>query len=208
MINEEVVMKAKSKSSKKVTKKPVAKKKVTSTVKKKKAAPKSVKKAAATKKSRKAGSGKTAKNPVAKKRSTSTTQKKKISIKPVKKSAAIKKSFAAEIPTTIIQETIVTITATIPANGFPSAPSSGLLVGKVTHYYNHSSAAIIELDAGNLHVGDTIHIKGHTTDFEQVVESMEIEHQNIEIAEAGQTIGVKVRDVVREHDRVYKKEGT
>jgi translation elongation factor EF-1alpha len=41
-----------------------------------------------------------------------------------------------------------------------------------------------------------------------VVESIEIEHQNIETAEAGQTVGVKVREVVREHDKVYKKEGT
>ncbi|MBI1819877.1 MAG: hypothetical protein HY202_01585 [Nitrospirae bacterium] len=87
----------------------------------------------------------------------------------------------------------------------PPAPPSGLLVGKVTHYYNHSSVAIIELEAGNLHIGDTIHFKGHTTDFEQVIESMEMDHQSIETAEAGETIGVKVRDVVREHDKVYKK---
>ncbi|MBI1823111.1 MAG: translation elongation factor-like protein [Nitrospirae bacterium] len=83
--------------------------------------------------------------------------------------------------------------------------STGVLIGKVVHYYNHSNVAIIELDTGYLRVGDTIHIKGHTTDFEQVVESIEIEHQNIETAETGQTVGVKVRDMVREHDRVYRK---
>ena len=54
-------------------------------------------------------------------------------------------------------------------------------------------------------MGDTIHIKGHTTDFEQVVDSMEIEHQPVKLAEAGAAVGVKVRDVVREHDNVYKK---
>jgi hypothetical protein len=201
-------MKAKSKSSKKVTKKPVAKKTVTSTIKKKKASAKQVKKVASAKKSRKASPKKTAKSPVAKKKSTSTPRKKKAPFKPVKPSAAIKQLATDDIPTIIIEETLVTVTVPFPGNGVPSAPPLGLLVGKITHYYNHSNVAIIELDAGNLHVGDTIHIKGHTTDFEQVVESIEIEHQNIETAEAGQTVGVKVREVVREHDKVYKKEGT
>ncbi|MFI5304942.1 MAG: hypothetical protein ACHQYP_09135 [Nitrospiria bacterium] len=202
-------MKAKSKSSKKVTKKPAAKKTVKPTIKKKKATAKPVKKVASAKKARKASPKKTVKRPAAKKKAVTSTQKKKTPLKPVKRSAAIKKPAAVQIPMTIIEETIVTVTATMPGNGngVPSAPPPGLLVGKVTHYYNHSNVAIIELDAGDLQVGDTIHIKGHTTDFEQVVESMEIEDQNIVIAELGQTIGLKVRDVVREHDQVYKKEG-
>jgi putative protease len=205
-------MKAKAKSSKSVKKKPAAKKKAVSTAGKKKTSPKSVKpksvkKITTAKKTRKAAPGKKIKKPAAKKKVVSTAGKKKTSLKPVKKpvkkSAAIKKPPAAGTLVSIIRETFVSI-ATIEER-VPPTPPSGLLVGKVTHYYNHSSVAIIELEAGNLHVGDTLQIKGHTTDFEQVIESMEIDHQNIETAEAGETIGVKVRDVVREHDKVYKK---
>jgi putative protease len=113
------------------------------------------------------------------------------------------------MPTAIIEETHVMASATTPGNGdrIPSAPPSGIFLGKVTHYYNLSSVAMIEIEAGNLQVGDMIHFKGDATDFEQRVESMEMEHQNILTAEAGQTIGVKVREVVREHDNVYKSEG-
>ena len=53
-------------------------------------------------------------------------------------------------------------------------------------------------------MGDTIHIKGHTTDVEQVVESMQIEHDMVEEARAGQSIGLKVIDRVRSGDQVYK----
>jgi putative protease len=76
-------------------------------------------------------------------------------------------------------------------------------VGRVTHYFTRISVAVIELSAP-LSVGDRIRIKGPTTDFEQTVESMQIEHKNVECAEAGQSIGLKVRERVRENDRVYK----
>jgi len=77
-------------------------------------------------------------------------------------------------------------------------------VGMVVHYYTHLSVAVVKLEQGQLQVGDTIHIKGHTTDFKQTVESMEIEHQKIQRATAGQEFGLKVVDHVREHDEVYK----
>jgi putative protease len=63
---------------------------------------------------------------------------------------------------------------------------------------------VIELSAP-LTVGDTIVVKGPTTDFEQVVDSMQIEHQNIQRAEPGQSIGLKVVQNARENDTVYKK---
>ncbi len=63
--------------------------------------------------------------------------------------------------------------------------------------------AVIELNAP-LAVGDRILIKGSTTDLEQVVESMQIEHANVQRAEAGQSIGLKLNDRVRESDTVYK----
>ena len=77
-------------------------------------------------------------------------------------------------------------------------------IGHVTHFFSKISVAVIELTKP-LAVGDTIIVKGPTTDFEQVVESMQIEHENIQRAEAGQSIGLKVAQRVREKDTVYKK---
>ena len=76
-------------------------------------------------------------------------------------------------------------------------------VGRVTHFYPKISVAIVELKAP-LNIGDKILIKGATTNFEQTVESMQIEHRNIEKAEAGQIIGLKVKERVRENDKVYR----
>ena len=77
-------------------------------------------------------------------------------------------------------------------------------VGQVTHFFTKISVAIVELKAP-LAVGDSILIKGPTTDFEQVVESMQIEHENVERAGAGESIGLKVAGRVREKDTVYKR---
>lgn len=76
-------------------------------------------------------------------------------------------------------------------------------VGKVKDYFAKIGVAGIEL-TDSLSVGDTIHIKGHTTDFSQKVESMQIEHDNVEEAKAGDSIGTKVDDRVRPNDTVYK----
>jgi hypothetical protein len=77
-------------------------------------------------------------------------------------------------------------------------------VGHVTHFFSKIKVAVLELTAP-LAVGDRILVKGPTTDFEQVVESMQIEHANIPRAEAGQSIGLKMADNARERDVVYKK---
>ena len=76
-------------------------------------------------------------------------------------------------------------------------------VGKVSHYFSRVSVAGIEL-SGGLAVGDQIHVKGHTTDFLQAVDSMQIENEVVTEAGAGQSIGVKVTDRCREGDTVYK----
>jgi putative protease len=76
-------------------------------------------------------------------------------------------------------------------------------VGKVSHYFTRISVAVVELKAP-LAIGDRILIKGSTTDLEQVVESMQIEHKDVQRAEAGQSIGLKVKERVRENDIVYK----
>ena len=77
-------------------------------------------------------------------------------------------------------------------------------VGKVVGYFSKIGVAAIDITQGSLKVGDKIHIKGHTTDFEQVVESIQIEHQNVQEAKPGDSIGIKVKDRVRDHDMVYK----
>lgn len=76
-------------------------------------------------------------------------------------------------------------------------------IGKVSHFFTKISVAVIELTA-SISVGDRILIKGPTTNVEQKVDSMEIEHQKVQRAEAGQSIGMKVKDRVREDDVVYK----
>ena len=76
-------------------------------------------------------------------------------------------------------------------------------VGKVAHFFTKISVAVIDLTAP-ISVGDRILIKGPTTNLEQTVESMEIEHEKVTRAKAGQSIGMKVDDRVRENDAVYK----
>jgi len=200
-------MKDRSKSSKKTTKKLTAKKKITSTIKKKRTSAKSAKKVVSAKKTRKAIPKKTAKSPAARKKAVSTIRKKKSSLIPVKKSAELKPMVNPQIPSAIIGEPTVTAAAPMPETELISAPPSSLLIGQVIQYYDPSNEAKIELDAGDLHIGDTIHIKGSITDFEQVVESMEIDHQDVDTAVAGQTVGVEVRYAAQEYDKVYKKQG-
>lgn len=78
-------------------------------------------------------------------------------------------------------------------------------IGKVASYYSSIMVAAIELKAP-LAVGDKIHIKGHTTDFEQKVDSMQIEHKSVKKAKKGDSVGIKVKDRVRPNDLVYKKQ--
>ncbi len=79
----------------------------------------------------------------------------------------------------------------------------GKEIGKVTHYFTNIGVAVIEL-SGALKEGDKIQIKGATSDFKQKVASMQIEHEKLEKAKAGQSIGMKVKDHAREGDSVYK----
>lgn len=76
-------------------------------------------------------------------------------------------------------------------------------IGKVTHYFTKIWVAVVEL-SGDLKVGDKIRVKGATSDFKQKVDSMQIEHEKIKEAKAGQSIGMKVKEHAREGDTVYK----
>ena len=77
------------------------------------------------------------------------------------------------------------------------------LVGTVSDFFARPVVAAIELTAG-LKVGDKIRIKGHTTEVELIVQSMQIENANVQEAKAGDSIGVKIEERVRKGDSVYK----
>ena len=78
-------------------------------------------------------------------------------------------------------------------------------VGEVSHYFTKIGVAVIEL-TGKVKVGDSIAVKGMTTNFEQKVESMQLDKENIEKGEPGQLIGVVVQEKARSGDKVYKME--
>lgn len=82
-------------------------------------------------------------------------------------------------------------------------PEEGKLIGKITHYFSHLGVAVIEL-SDILNTGDTIRIVGGEIDFTQAVGSMEIEHQKVQTAKSGDSVGLKVEQKVREGYKVYK----
>ena len=78
-----------------------------------------------------------------------------------------------------------------------------IAIGEITHYFNKIGVAVVEL-TGKISVGDKILIQGPNTDFEQSVESMQMEHKEVSEAKSGESVGLKVKDRVREKDRIYK----
>jgi translation initiation factor IF-2 len=77
-------------------------------------------------------------------------------------------------------------------------------VGLVTNFYVKISVAAIKVTSGVIRIGDRLHFKGHTTDFEEKVASMEIKNQLVNEAGLGSEVGIKVKQRVRENDKVYK----
>jgi len=77
-------------------------------------------------------------------------------------------------------------------------------IGVATHYFPKVDAAVVKMTKGSLSIGDAIIIKGHTTDFKEKVDSIQLDHAPLTTASAGQEIGLKVKAKVREHDVVYK----
>jgi putative protease len=78
------------------------------------------------------------------------------------------------------------------------------LIGKVTHYFGKARVAAVLITDGELHVGDTIHVVGHTSDFSQKVDSIQIDRAPVETAKVGDEIGIQVVEHAREHDEVYR----
>lgn len=79
-------------------------------------------------------------------------------------------------------------------------------VGKVAHWFGHIEVAGIELTDGELRVGDTIHIRGHTSDFTQLVKSMQIDREPVNAARPGDLIGIEVADHARPGDDIFRVE--
>ena len=79
-----------------------------------------------------------------------------------------------------------------------------VLIGKVTDYFAKIGVAALIINNGELSLGDTIHFVGYTTDFEQKINSMQIDLQPVDSAKTGDGIGIKVKDRVRHGDKVYK----
>jgi len=86
-----------------------------------------------------------------------------------------------------------------PASTLPNLE----VLGEIIHYFPHVSAGVIKL-AKDLKSGDTVQIKGHTTDFKQAVDSLQVDHVSVAEAKKGQEIGLKVKSRVRIGDTVYK----
>lgn len=80
---------------------------------------------------------------------------------------------------------------------------SGILIGQITHYFDHINVAALELTEP-LRIGDTIHILGHSTDFQQKVTSLQIEHRTVEEARPGDDVGLKVIRKVHAHDKIFR----
>ena len=82
--------------------------------------------------------------------------------------------------------------------------SSETEVGVVRHFFDKIDVVAVELTQGELAVGDTIHIKGHTTDVTCPVGSLQLEQTKLQKAVAGQNVGIKIVGKAREHDKVFK----
>ncbi|HME41854.1 MAG TPA: hypothetical protein VKF36_02110 [Syntrophorhabdales bacterium] len=76
-------------------------------------------------------------------------------------------------------------------------------IGTVEKYFGKIGVAAIKITGGEMKVGDKIHMKGHSTDFEQVVESMQVEHQSVQKAGPGTDVGIRVKEKVHEKDTVF-----
>ena len=133
-------------------------------------------------------------------RKTTTARKTRTVGKRARKKAPLRGASPKKARPTTIKPTPVRPTPTPPAE--PAASEER--IGVVTHYYSHLSVAAIQLERGTLRVGDVIHICGHTTDFRQKVESLEVDHAPTTEVGPKDDFGLKVVDHAREHDVVFK----
>lgn len=86
----------------------------------------------------------------------------------------------------------------------PAVEAPGERIGVVTHFYAEPMVAVVKLEGARLRVGDTIHIRGHTSDFSQRVDSLQVEHASVQEVGPEDDFGMKVVEHAREHDVVYR----
>jgi len=115
---------------------------------------------------------------------------------PLKKKKAVKKA----VRKTVSKKKAI---KKLPKKKIKAVKPKEEVIGIVTHYFPHVQAAVLKLKAP-LSVGDKIHIKGHTTDFIQAINSLQIDRVPIDSAKKGQEIGLLVDSRVRQHDIAYK----
>jgi hypothetical protein len=169
-------------------------------------------------KAKRKGKAKRRKTPVAKavtrKKAMAVRKTKAITKKPPKKAPLRRVSSKKARPTAKVAVEATPVSAPAEPEAVRSTPSLAAQlappaepeerIGVVTHYYSHPSVAIIRLESGALRVGDMIHIRGHTTDFSQKVESLEVNHASVTEVGPNEDFGLKVIEHAREHDVVFK----
>jgi len=142
-----------------------------------------------------------------KKKAVKKSSKKATGKRTVKKAAAKKPTTTRQrVPKKEIEKLVLPVEPGPPPGSIPPVEEpmrQEEAIGIVTHYYSHLGVGVVQVNKGSLRTGDTVHVKGHSTDFTQTVESMEYEHLHTDQAGAGQSVGLKVVDHVREHDIVY-----
>ena len=138
---------------------------------------------------------------------TTTVRKTKPTVKKITRKAPLRgvsprKAMQISVKPTAVKPTAVKPT---PTSRRPQPVPAEQRIGVVTHYYSHLSVATLRLEPGaTLRIGDVIHILGHTTDFSQRVESLEVDRKSVLEVGSNDDFGLKVVDHAREHDVVFK----
>jgi hypothetical protein len=123
--------------------------------------------------------------------------------KPARRAKPAKKPVRKKAPGKARRSAVRPAARPMPAGPIVKPPP-GLRVGVVTHYFSELAVAVVKLDSGMLRVGDNIHIRGHTSDFAQRVDSIQVNRAPVMEVGPNDDFGIKVRDHAREHDVVYK----
>jgi len=137
------------------------------------------------------------------KKAKSKVKRKKVAVKRAKRPVARKKPV--KVAKKVSRKTVARKPAPKKSAKPVPPPPPGDRIGVVTHYFSHLSVAVVKLEPGTtLRVGDNIHIKGHTSDFGQRVESLQVGHAPVSEVGPNDDFGLKVAAHAREHDVVYK----
>ncbi len=124
--------------------------------------------------------------------------------KPAARKKAAKKAPARRVPPKTKKPAARRVAVKPVPAGPVVKPPPGERIGVVTHYFNQLSVAVVKVESGTLRVGDNIHFRGHTTDFGQRIESLQVNHAPVTAVGPRDDFGLKVREHVRENDVVYK----